>query len=59
MVGWLLAVAYLAALGIGMLGAQVGLDRLVERVYAGAATFAAGGWLAFADLFGPFAPPLT
>jgi hypothetical protein len=55
---WLLAVAYLAALAIGMLGERLGLSRLTERVYAGAAIFAAGTWLAFADLLGPFAPPL-
>jgi hypothetical protein len=55
---WLLAIAYLAALATGMLGARLGLNRPAERIYAGAATFAAGGWLAFADLLGPFAPPL-
>jgi hypothetical protein len=55
---WLLGAAYLAALGAGMLGSRLGLDRLAERVYAGAVTFAAGAWVAFADLLGPFATPL-
>ena len=54
----LLAIAYLAALSVGLLGPRLGLDRLAERVYAGAVTFATGSWLAFAVLLGPFRPPL-
>ena len=56
---WLLACAYLAALATGSFSARLGLDRLMERVYAGAVVLAAGTWLAFADLLGPFTAPMT
>jgi hypothetical protein len=39
-------------------GAWLGLPWLADRVYAGVTVFAAGGWVAFAALFGPLTPPL-
>jgi hypothetical protein len=39
-------------------GAWLGLPRLADRVYASVCVFAAGGWVAFAALFGPLTPPL-
>lgn len=39
-------------------GAWLGLSWLPDRVYAGVVVFAAGGWVAFAALIGPLAPPL-
>jgi hypothetical protein len=39
-------------------GAWLGLPRLDDRVYVAVTVFAAGGWVAFAALFGPLAPPL-
>ncbi len=39
-------------------GAWLGLPWLPDRVYAGVTVFSAGGWVAFAALFGPLTPPL-
>jgi hypothetical protein len=39
-------------------GAWLGLPWLADRVYAALTVFAAGGWVAFAALFGPLTPPL-
>lgn len=39
-------------------GAWLGLPRLADRAYAGVTVFAAGGWVAFAALFGSLTPPL-
>jgi hypothetical protein len=39
-------------------GAQLGLPRLAGRAYAGACIVAAGGWVAYAAVVGPLAPPL-
>jgi hypothetical protein len=39
-------------------GAWFGLPWLADRVYAGLAVSAAGGWVALAALFGPLTPPL-
>jgi S-DNA-T family DNA segregation ATPase FtsK/SpoIIIE len=39
-------------------GAWLGLPWLPDRVYAGLTVFSAGGWVAFAALFGPLTPPL-
>jgi hypothetical protein len=53
-----LVVSDLVSFALFVLGARVGLSRLVERVYAAAAVLAAGGWLAVAALLGPFTPPM-
>lgn len=39
-------------------GAWLGLPRLPDRVYLGVTVFSAGGWVAFATVFGPLTPPL-
>ena len=39
-------------------GAWLGLPLLADRMYAGVTVFAAGGWVAFAALFGALTPPL-
>ena len=39
-------------------GAWLGLPSLADRMYAGVTVFAAGGWVAFAALFGPLVTPL-
>jgi S-DNA-T family DNA segregation ATPase FtsK/SpoIIIE len=55
---WLLAASDLAAWALVVFGGRIGLSRLAERVYAGAAVLAAGGWLAVAALLGPFTSPM-
>jgi S-DNA-T family DNA segregation ATPase FtsK/SpoIIIE len=55
---WLLGASDLTAFALAVFGARIGLARLAERVYAAAATLAAGGWLAAAALLGPFTTPL-
>jgi hypothetical protein len=55
---YLLACSAVAAWALVMFGSRIGLARLTERIYAAAATAAAGAWLGVACLLGPFRPPL-
>jgi FtsK/SpoIIIE family len=55
---YLLGVAVVSAVVLVPFGARLGLSRLAERVYAGAAAAAAAGWLTAAALLGPFTSPL-
>jgi FtsK/SpoIIIE family len=52
------AAAVLTALVTAAIGRRLGLARVAERVYAAAATFTVGGWLAAAALRGPLTSPL-
>jgi S-DNA-T family DNA segregation ATPase FtsK/SpoIIIE len=55
---YLVSLSGISACVPAVLGARIGLPRPAECVYAGTVMFAAGGWLAFAALFGPLASPL-
>jgi S-DNA-T family DNA segregation ATPase FtsK/SpoIIIE len=55
---FVLSVAVVVAGALTPFGARVGMPALIERLYAAAATLAAGGWAAAATVLGPFVSPL-
>jgi len=54
----ILGITAAAAWVLPAFGARFGLAALIERLYAAAAAFAAGAWIAAATALGPFTSPL-